>query len=303
MKLKKIIKQTRVDRPEKFRLADCDPADTHGVDVDKEMAKVYLAEEIERLADLQERLYAEGRWAVLVVLQGMDAAGKDGVIKHVMSGINPLGCEVHSFKAPSAEELNHDFLWRCAKNLPERGRIGIFNRSYYEEVLVPRVHPEILAAQKLPKRLVDKDIWQHRFDDMRAFERYLARNGVLVLKFFLHISKEEQRRRLLDRLEQPEKRWKFSMKDIGERKLWPRYLAAYEDMIRATSHGAAPWHVVPSDRKPFARLVVAGAMVEALDRLDPAIPQVTGAAKAEIAKVIKALLAEAPRGQHPRART
>ena len=302
MKLKKIIKQTRVDRPEKFRLADCDPADTHGVDVDKEMARAYLVEEIERLADLQERLYAEGRWAVLVILQGMDTAGKDGVIKHVMSGINPLGCEVHSFKAPSAEELNHDFLWRCAKKLPERGRIGIFNRSYYEEVLVPRVHPEILAAQKLPKRLVDKDIWQHRFDDMRAFERYLARNGVLVLKFFLHISKEEQRRRLLDRLEQPEKRWKFSMKDIDERKLWPRYMAAYEDMIRATSHAAAPWHVVPADRKPFARLVVAGAMVEALDRLDPAIPQVTGAAKAEIAKVIKALLAEAPRGQHPKAR-
>jgi polyphosphate kinase 2 (PPK2 family) len=176
MKLKKIIKQTRVDRPEKFRLADCDPADTHGVDVDKEMARAYLVEEIERLADLQERLYAEGRWAVLVILQGMDTAGKDGVIKHVMSGINPLGCEVHSFKAPSAEELNHDFLWRCAKKLPERGRIGIFNRSYYEEVLVPRVHPEVLAAQKLPKRLVDKDIWRHRFDDMRAFERYLARN-------------------------------------------------------------------------------------------------------------------------------
>src|SRR4030081_1572693 len=266
MKLKKIIKQTRVARPEKFRLADCDPADTHGVEVDKEMARVYLAEEIERLADLQARLYAEGRWAVLVILQGMDAAGKDGVIKHVMSGINP----------------------------PERGRIGIFNRSYYEEVLVPRVHPEILAAQKLPKRLVDKDIWQHRFDDMRAFERYLRGNGGLVLKFFLHISKEEQRRRLLDRLEQPAKRWKFSMKDIDERKLWPRYMAAYEDMIKSEEHAAAPWHVVPADRKPFARLVVAGAMVEALDRLDPAIPQVTGAAKAEIAKVIKALLAEAP---------
>src|ERR1700716_1174049 len=241
MKLKKIIKQTRVDRPEKFRIADCDPADTHGVDVDKEMARDYLVEEIERLADVQERLYAEGRWAVLVILQGMDTAGKDGVIKHVMSGINPLGCEVHSFKAPSAEELNHDFLWRCAKKLPERGRIGIFNRSYYEEVLVPRIHPEILAAQKLPKRLVDKDIWRHRFDDMRAFERYLARNGVLVLKFFLHISKEEQRRRLLDRLEQPDKRWKFSIKDIGERKLWPRYKAAYEGMIRGTSHAAAPW--------------------------------------------------------------
>src|SRR3979411_97598 len=200
MKLRKIIKQTRVDRPEKFRLADCDPADTYGVDADKEMAKAYLAEEIGRLADLQARLYAEGRWAMLVILPGREAAGKDGCIKHVMSGINPLGCEVHSFKAPSAEELNHDFLWRCAKNLPERARIRIFNRSYYEEVLVPRIHPEILAAQKLPKRLVDKDIWQHRFDEMRAFERYLARNGVLVLRFFLHISKGEERRRLLDRL-------------------------------------------------------------------------------------------------------
>src|SRR4030088_3540922 len=177
MKLKKIIKQTRIDRPEKFRLADCDPADTHGVDVDKEMARVYLVEEIERLADLQERLYAEGRWAVLVILQGMDTAGKDGVIKHVMSGINPLGCEVHSFKAPSAEELNHDFLWRCAKNLPERGRIGIFHRSYYEEVLVPRVHPQILAAQEAAEPLVDQDHWPDRLGRLRAFERYLARNG------------------------------------------------------------------------------------------------------------------------------
>jgi PPK2 family polyphosphate:nucleotide phosphotransferase len=300
MKVKKIIKHVRVDRPEKFRLADCDPADTYGVDIDK--AKAQLAADIERLTDLQERLYAEARWAVLVILQGMDAAGKDVVIKHVMSGVNPMGCEVHSFKEPSHEELNHDFLWRHAKNLPQRGRIGLFNRSYYEDVLVPRVHPEVLAAQKLPKQLVDDHIWKHRFDDIRAFERHLARNGVLVLKFFLHISKEEQRRRLLDRLEQPAKRWKFSSKDIAERKLWDRYMAAYEDLIRATSHAAAPWHVVPADHKPFAHLVVAGVMVDALDRLDPAIPKIAGPAKAEIAKVLKALLAETPDGPHRKAR-
>ena len=306
MKIKKIIKHVRVDRPEKFRLSDCDPADTYGVDIDKDedkdKAKAQLADDIKRLTDLQERLYAEARWAVLVILQGTDAAGKDGVIKHVMSGVNPMGCEVHSFKEPSAEELNHAFLWRYAKNLPARGRIGLFNRSYYEDVLVPRVHPQVLAAQKLPKQVIDKDIWKHRFDDIRAFERHLARNGVLVLKFFLHVSREEQRRRLLDRLEEPAKRWKFSAKDIAERKLWDRYMAAYEDLIRATSHAAAPWHVVPADHKPFARLVVAGVMVEALDRLDPAIPKITGSAKTEIAKVLKALLAETPDGRRRKAR-
>jgi PPK2 family polyphosphate:nucleotide phosphotransferase len=306
MKIKKIIKHVRVDRPEKFRLSDYDPADTYGVDIDKDKdkdkAKAQLTDDIVRLTDLQERLYAEARWAVLVILQGTDAAGKDGVIKHVMSGVNPMGCEVHSFKEPSAEELNHAFLWRYAKKLPARGRIGLFNRSYYEDVLVPRVHPEVLAAQKLPKQVIDKDIWKHRFDDIRAFERHLARNGVLVLKFFLHVSKEEQRRRLLDRLEQPAKRWKFSAKDISERKLWDRYMAAYEDLIRATSHAAAPWHVVPADHKPFAHLVVAGVMVDAMDRLDPAIPKITGPAKAEIAKVLKALLAETPDGRHRKAR-
>jgi PPK2 family polyphosphate:nucleotide phosphotransferase len=294
MKREKITKHVRVDRPGKFRLADCDPADTHGVD--KEKAEAHLAGDIKRLADLQDRLYAEDRWAVLVILQGMDAAGKDSVIKHVMSSFNPQGCEVHSFKAPSAEELNHDFLWRTTKRLPERGRIGIFNRSYYEEVLVARVHPDVLAAQKLPRQLVDKKIWQHRFDDIRAFERFLARNGVLVLKFFLHISKEEQRRRLLDRLEQPAKRWKFSMKDIDERKLWPRYMAAYQDMIRGTSDAAAPWHVVPADHKPFAHMIVAGVMADALERLDPAPPEITGATGAELAKVRKALLAKPSHG-------
>src|SRR6266446_2110666 len=235
MKLKKIIKHTRVDRPEKFRLADCDPADTHGVDVDKEMARVYLAEEIERLADLQARLYAEGRWAVLVILQGMDAAGKDGVIKHVMTGVNPLGCEVHAFKAPSAEELAHDFLWRINKHLSERGRIGIFNRSHYEEVLVVRVHPDLLERQKLPPSVTKKNIWKHRFQDIRKFERHLTRNGTLVLKFHLRISKEEQRKRFLARLDTPSKRWKFSASDAAERERWDDYMTAYEDMIRNTS--------------------------------------------------------------------
>jgi len=297
MKLSKIIKRFRIDHPHKFRLADIDPGDTCGLDIDKADAKAIIAKSIQQLARRQDVLYAHNRWAVLSIFQAMDAAGKDSAIKHVMSGVNPQACQVFSFKAPSHEELDHDFLWRTNVRLPERGRIGIFNRSYYEDVLVPRVHPEVLAAQKLPKQVIDKDIWKHRFDDIRAFERHLARNGVLVLKFFLHVSREEQRRRLLDRLEEPAKRWKFSAKDIAERKLWDRYMAAYEDLIRATSHAAAPWHVVPADHKPFARLVVAGVMVEALDRLDPAIPKIAGPAKAEIAKVLAALLAEAPGGR------
>ncbi|HEY2136483.1 MAG TPA: polyphosphate kinase 2 family protein [Xanthobacteraceae bacterium] len=293
MKIGKIIKHMRLDKPAKLRLVERDPSETHGVDMDKDEARAHLAEDVKRLADLQERLYAQDRWAVLVVLQGMDASGKDGVIKHVMSGINPQGCEVHSFKVPSAEELNHDYLWRTTRRLPERGHIGIFNRSYYEETLVTRVHPEVLANQKLPKRVVGDDIWQQRFDDIRAFERYLAHNGVLVLKFFLHISKEEQRRRFLDRLDEPAKRWKFSMSDVTERKLWDRYMAAYEDMIRATSHASAPWHVVPANNKSFAHLAVAGAMVKALDGLDLAFPKVAGKDLAKLAKVRKALLAEA----------
>jgi PPK2 family polyphosphate:nucleotide phosphotransferase len=305
MKIGKIIKRTRVDRPKRFRLADRDPAHTHGVDFDKDAAKQRLADDIERLAGLQERLYADNRRAVLVVLQAMDAGGKDGIIKHVMAGINPQGCEVHSFKAPSAEELDHDFLWRCARVAPERGRIGIFNRSYYEEVLIARVHPDVLAHEKLPKELVTPRIWEQRFEDIRAFERTLAHNGTLVLKFFLHISKEEQRRRLLDRLDQPAKRWKFSMNDVAERKLWDRYMAAYEELIRATSHGLGRWYVVPADNKPFARLVVAGAIVEALDRLDLAVPVVKGKALAGLMKAQKALLAEKPaaKGQRGRRRS
>jgi PPK2 family polyphosphate:nucleotide phosphotransferase len=296
MKIRKIIKRTRIDRPGKFRLADCDPAHTHGVDFDKDTAKQHLADDIERLTDLQARLYAEDRWAVLVLLQGMDAFGKDGIIKHAMSGLNPQGCEVHSFKQPSAEELDHDYLWRCARVLPERGRIGIFNRSYYEEVLIARVHPDVLAGEKLPSELVTPRIWQQRFDDITAFERTLAHNGTLVLKFCLHISKEEQRRRFLDRLDEPAKRWKFSMNDVTERKLWDRYMEAYEEMIRATSHAAGRWYVVPADDKPFARLVVAAAMVEALDRLDLAFPMVKGKALAELVKVERALKSEGKPG-------
>jgi len=225
----------------------------------------------------------------------MDAAGKDGVISHVMTGLNPQGCEVRSFKAPSEEELAHDFLWRTAIRLPERGRIGIFNRSHYEEVLVVRVHPELLERRKLSEKLLAKDIWKHRFKDIRAFERHLARNGVAVLKFFLHISREEQRQRLLARLDEPDKRWKFSMGDIAERRLWDKYMAAYEDTIRATSTPEAPWYVVPADNKPFARLVVAAAMIETLEELDLQFPKIEGATLKELQKVRAALLAEGRR--------
>jgi PPK2 family polyphosphate:nucleotide phosphotransferase len=289
MKLAKLIKRITVDRPKHFRLADCDPSDQHGIAADKEKAEARLADDIARLADLQERLFAEHRWAVLIVLQGMDASGKDGVIKHVMSGVNPQGCDVHSFKVPSQEELDHDFFWRYARRLPERGRIGIFNRSYYEEVLVTRVHPGVLARERLPHRLPAREIFARRFEDICAFERSLCDNGVLVLKFFLHISKEEQRERLLARLEDPGKRWKFSMSDVAERERWRDYMRVYEEMIRATSHPTARWHVVPADHKPLARLLVAGVIVEALDALDPKIPAITGKALADLRKVERTL--------------
>ena len=297
MKIDHVVRRIRIDHPERFRLADRDTANTHGVDCDKEAAKQHLADDVERLRDLQERLYAENRWAVLVILQGMDASGKDGIVKHVMSGINPQGCDVRSFKQPSAEELDHDFLWRCAMRLPERGRIGIFNRSYYEEVLIARVHPEILTSEKLPKEVVTRRIWQRRFEDIRAFERTLAQNGTLVLKFFLHISKKEQRQRFLARIKEPAKRWKLSMSDVSERKLWDRYMAAYEEMIRATSHADGRWYVVPADNKSFARLVVAAAIVGALDRLDLEIPKVKGKALRELEKVERALLSEGKTGK------
>jgi PPK2 family polyphosphate:nucleotide phosphotransferase len=292
MKLEKLIRQFRIDDPDHFRLASFDPGDTGGLDLDKDEAKAVLAGDLDRLSELQERLYADDRWSLLIVLQAMDAAGKDGVIKHVMTGLNPQGCLVHAFKAPSTSELDHDFLWRAANYLPARGDIGIFNRSHYEELLVVRVHPELLERQRIPKELVGKDIWKERFKSIRKFERHLARNGTVVLKFFLHVSKEEQRHRFLARLEQPAKRWKFSMGDVAERKLWDKYMAAYEDMVRATSRPHAPWYVVPADNKPFARLIVAKAMVEALERLDLKFPKVDPAALKEMEKVRKALLAE-----------
>jgi PPK2 family polyphosphate:nucleotide phosphotransferase len=251
-----------------------------------------LAQDIEKLTDLQKRLYAQNQWAILVVLQGMDTSGKDGIITHVMGGVNPQGCEVHPFKAPNDRELEHSFLHRAVLRLPERGHIGIFNRSYYEEVLVVRVHPDLLERQKLPPRLITKSIWSERFEDIRAFEQHLARSGTLILKFFLHLSKEEQRQRLLDRLDEPDKRWKFSMGDIAERKLWDKYMAAYQDTIRATSRPHAPWYVVPADHKWFARLTVARAMVDALERLDLGYPKVDARALKEMRKVRKALKGE-----------
>jgi PPK2 family polyphosphate:nucleotide phosphotransferase len=292
----RLITQFRIDHSGRFRLGSIDPADTGGLDLLKESADAMLARDIERLAKLQERLYAQHQWALLVVLQGMDTAGKDGVIKHVMRGINPLGCEVHAFKAPSSEDLDHDFLWRAETRLPARGDIGVFNRSYYEEVVIVRVHPEMLTHQKLPAELVGKDIWKERFEDIHAFERHLTRNGIVILKFFLHISKEEQRRRLLARLDDPAKQWKFSMNDIAERKLWDEYMSAYEHAIRATGNPGAPWYVVPADHKWFARLIVARAMLEALENLDLDYPKTE---EPTLLKV-RASLAADRRGDHTR---
>ncbi len=291
MKPNKLVKRYRITRPANFKLSDFDPADTGGLGIGKDEAKKIIAEHSRRLARLQEKLYAEDKWAVLMILQGMDAAGKDGIVEHVLYGVNPLGCDVHSFKAPNSEELDHDFLWRVARRLPERGRIGIFNRSHYEECLVVRVHPEILARQKLPPRLVTRNIWKERFDDICAFERHLVHSGTVVLKFHLRISREEQRRRFLERLENPAKRWKFAMGDVAERKLWNRYMAAYQDMIRNTSTPDAPWIVVPADHKWFARLVVAAALIEALEKLDLKFP-LSGEHSAELKKAKAALDAE-----------
>jgi PPK2 family polyphosphate:nucleotide phosphotransferase len=292
MKLSKIAKRFRIDKPAKFRLSDHDPADCCGLSIDKDDAKAMLKEGVARLSDLQEKLYANNKWSVLVVFQAMDAAGKDSVIKHVMSGINPQGVQVHSFKQPSEEELDHDFLWRVGKALPERGRIGIFNRSHYEEVLTVRVHREYMDKQRLPDAVLGKKIWQHRFDDIRAFERHLARNGTLVLKFFLNVSLDEQRKRFLERIDEPGKRWKFSMGDVAERKLWPKYMAAYEEAIRETSRDEAPWYVVPADNKWFTRLIVAGAMAQAMEGLDLAYPKVEGKALEELQAAKEALEAE-----------
>ena len=294
MKLENLAKRFRIDKPHKFKLSDYDPADSAGLSIDKADAKAMLADGIARLSNLQERLYASNTWSVLIVLQAMDAAGKDGVIEHVMTGLNPQGVDVHSFKHPSAEELDHDFLWRAAQRLPQRGRIGIFNRSYYEEVLIVRVHPNLLAAEQLPPGFDGKDIWQRRFHDIRGFEEHLAASGTLILKFFLNISREEQRKRFLARIDEPAKRWKFSMNDVEERKFWDKYMEAFTDVIRETSRPEGRWYVVPSDQKWFSRLVVAAALVEVMDGLKPKFPVVKGKALKELEQARKALKAEKP---------
>jgi len=272
MKTREFAKSFQVADGSRFRLKDFDPGDTLGVK-SKEHAQEALERGVARLAELQEKLYAQDRWAILLILQAMDAAGKDSTIKHVMSGINPQGCQVHSFKAPSAEELQHDFLWRTSQCLPGRGNIGIFNRSYYEEVLAVRVHPEFLANEKIPAQLKLDDIWKKRFEDINAFERYITRNGIVVLKFFLYLSKKEQKRRFLERLDEPEKNWKFSINDVKERQHWEKYMRAYEDMIQNTSTKCAPWYVIPADHKWFTRLVVAEATIDAMKCLDLSYPK------------------------------
>jgi PPK2 family polyphosphate:nucleotide phosphotransferase len=292
-KLKKLVDPYRITKGKGFRLKDIDPGDTGGFGSDqKPKAKELLAQGIRWMAEEQEKFYAADRHSMLLLFQAMDAAGKDGTIRHVMSGVNPQGCEVYTFKQPSMEELDHDFLWRCHTCLPERGRIGIFNRSYYEEVLVVRVHPELLGRQKLPPELVSRGIWKERLDDIAGFERYLARQGTTMLKFFLHVSRKEQKRRFLERLDQPEKNWKFSTADIGERAYWDDYMAAYEDAIRRTASREAPWYVVPADNKWFTRIVVAAAIVEAFWKLDPAYPQVDDARKKELAAARRSLMRE-----------
>jgi len=292
-RIESLIKPYRVTDGETFRLKDVDPGDTWGLDSDaKDEAKEWLGRGVEWLAEEQDRLYAQDRWSLLLVFQAMDAAGKDGTIKHVMSGVNPQGCQVYSFKQPSAEELDHDFLWRSSKSLPERGRIGIFNRSYYEEVLVVRVHPEILAKQKLPAACVSEKIWDQRLQDIASFERYLARNGTRVVKFFLHVSKKEQKKRFLERLDRPEKNWKFSAADAAERQHWKAYMKAYEEAIRGTATKHAPWYVVPADNKWFTRLVVAAAIVDALESMELEYPKVDEKQRASLEEARKLLESE-----------
>jgi PPK2 family polyphosphate:nucleotide phosphotransferase len=280
-----------ITKGEKFRLKDWDPAATTGVK-NKQHAQNILDAREGVLSRLQEKLYAQDRWALLVVLQALDAAGKDGVIKHVMSGVNPQGCDVHAFKSPSNEELNHDYLWRTQKCIPERGKIGIFNRSYYEEVLVVRVHPTLLRAERLPDELITKHIWDQRYEDINAYEEYLTRNGVMIRKFFLHVSKEEQKKRFLERLEDPKKNWKFAMADVNERGFWKDYQEAYEEMIQNTAAKHAPWFVVPADNKWFTRLIVASAIIQALDGLHLTFPDVDKGKKKELEAVRASLLAQ-----------
>jgi PPK2 family polyphosphate:nucleotide phosphotransferase len=285
MKIDKLLKRYRVEDGKHFRLKDYDPADTHGLGSElKPQAKELLAEGVKELSRLQSILAAQDGWGLLVILQALDAAGKDGTIKHVMSGVNPQGVDVWSFKAPTDDELRHDYLWRTTERLPKRGQIGIFNRSYYEEVLVVRVHPKILQNEKLPKTLITKHIWQERFEDINCFERYVTRNGIAVVKFFLHLSKKEQKRRFLERLDTPDKNWKFSSDDVKERQCWDAYQDVYEDMIRHTASEHAPWYVVPSDNKWFTRLVVAQAVVDALKRMDLKYPKMSGPEKTALAQ-------------------
>jgi PPK2 family polyphosphate:nucleotide phosphotransferase len=296
MKTKKIAKQManfvdpyRVSDGKKFRLKDFDPADTRGIK-SKEQAQELLQESVKMLSRMQQTLYAQDRWGLLVLFQAMDAAGKDGAIKHVMSGVNPQGCDVWSFKSPSAEELDHDYLWRVHKCVPPRGKIGIFNRSYYEEALVVRVHPAYLRAEKLPERLMTKHLWEERSEDINAFEKYLARNGIILCKFFLYLSKKEQKKRFLERLEDSKKNWKFSMADVAERGYWKDYMEAYEEVIQNTATKQAPWYVVPADNKWYTRLVVAGVIVEILRGLDLKFPDTDKGKKKELEKVRESLL-------------
>jgi PPK2 family polyphosphate:nucleotide phosphotransferase len=290
---KKLSKQYRVTSDKKFKLKDFPTNDSGAIaNEGKQLAQGALQLGVQALAEMQDKLYAQDKWSLLVIFQAMDAAGKDGAIKHVMSGINPQGCEVTAFKSPSSEELDHDFLWRCMKHLPERGRIGIFNRSYYEEVLVVRVHEGILKAQKLPEKLVTENIWDDRLSDIRNFETYLNHNGILVVKFFLNVSKKEQKKRFLERIDKPDKNWKFSSADMNERKYWKQYMSAYEEMIKNTASEKSPWYVVPADNKPYARIVVAAGIISALDSMKLAYPVVNEEQVAELQRLKLELMAE-----------
>ena len=290
LKIAKLLEPYRIENGQSFRLTQVDPADTSGLSLDHEAAGGLLKECVERLTELQERLYAERRWAVLVIFQAMDAAGKDSIIKHVMSGINPQGCRVYSFRKPSEDELDHDYMWRYLSRIPERGHIGIFNRSYYEEVLVVRVERGLLSREHIPGALVGRNIWRQRYEDIVGTERYFARNGIAVCKFFLHVSKAEQRRRFVDRLNQPDKHWKFSPADLASRAHWDGYMRAYEEMIQGTATRESPWHVVPADNKWFTRLVVAAVLFEKLKSLDPHYPEPSAELKRQI-KAARAALA------------
>jgi len=294
VELDRFVAPFRIDGSREFHLKSHNAAEKGGLDKDK--AEKIIEANRTRLVDFQEKLFAQDRWSLLVILQGMDAAGKDSAVKHIFDGVNPQGCEVYSFKQPTSHELDHDFMWRTMIALPERGRIGIFNRSYYEECLVTRVHPQVLAKEKIPPKLITKNVWRERFEDISAIERYLARNGTVILKFFLNISKEEQRERFLDRLDEPAKNWKFSMGDVNERALWGRYQAAYQEVVRHTSSAVAPWYVVPADHKWFARVVIGSAIVRALEDLNLRFPRADKASLEEFKRVRKALENEGRRG-------